>query len=68
MTGKKASMGPARLTPKTEPSQPHWNTATRIPKAAPIESMFIAAEIRGMTRLRNTTGQQEERTTGRPGR
>jgi hypothetical protein len=30
--------------------QPHWKIATMTPKAAPIESIFIAAALSGMNR------------------
>ena len=38
--------------------QPHWNTATRMPKAAPIDSRFMTAAVSGMTRLRNTMARR----------
>ena len=67
ITGRNASTGPGLATWNTEPSQPHWNTATRTPKAAPMERMFIAAAVRGMTMLRNTmANSRKESTTTRP--
>ena len=47
------------------PSQPHWNTATITPKAAPMESRFMAAAVSGMTMLRKTaaSNRNDSRTT-----
>ena len=67
ITGRKASIGPVWFTWNTEPAHPHWNTATRMPKAAPIDSRFMIAAVRGMTRLRNTMARrQNESSTTRP--
>ena len=65
MTGRNASTGPGRLTPKTPPSQPHWNTAVRMPNAAAIDSRFMTAAFSGTTRLRSTSASRmnESRTT-----
>ena len=51
--------------PKTESSQPHWNTATTAPNAAPAERMFITAAISGTTMLRKTaaSSRNESSTT-----
>ena len=59
------SIGPVWLIPKTESSQPHWNTATSTPNAAPAESMFMTAAIKGITRLRNraASSRADSRTT-----
>ncbi len=58
-------MGPGPPTWKTDPSQPHWNTATRTPNAAPMESRFMTAAVNGMTMLRNTpaSSRKESATT-----
>src|ERR1035438_2257572 len=45
ITGRKASMGPGPPTWKTDPSQPHWNTATKTPKAAPMESIEQGGDL-----------------------
>ncbi len=59
--------GPALLTWKIDPTQPHWNTATNTPKAAPMESRFMIAAVSGMTMLRNTiVNNRNESTTTRP--
>ena len=52
--GSHASIGPVRSTPMTSDSQPHWNTATRMPYAEPIDSRFITTALSGTSRLRNT--------------
>ena len=35
--------------------QPHWNTATTTPYAAPIESRFMITALSGTSSERNTT-------------
>jgi len=35
--------------------QPHWNTATITPYAAPIDSRFMITAFSGTRTLRNTT-------------
>ena len=67
ITGRKASIGPVRLTPNTDPSQPHWNTAVRMPNAAAIDSRFITAAFSGTTRLRSTrASNRNDRSTTTP--
>src|SRR3954453_20119666 len=52
--GSHTSIGPGP-TPNKDPSQPHWNTATKAPNAAAIERIFMAADMSGMTTLLKTT-------------
>ena len=54
ITGRNDSTGPVRLMPNKGSASPHWTTATKIPKAAPMESRFMAAPTSGITKLRNT--------------
>ena len=53
--GMNGAIGPVCSTPNTPLSQPHWNTATTTPYAAPIESRFMTAALSGTSRVRNTT-------------
>ena len=67
ITGKKASTGLVPLKPMMEPPSPHWKTATRIPKAAPMESRFMQAAVSGMSSDRNTIiSRRNESSTTRP--
>ena len=54
-TGAHASTGASRPTPMRLAPQPHWNTATTTPYAAPIDSRFMITAFSGTSRLRNTT-------------
>src|SRR5260370_33096188 len=63
MTGRKEVTGPVRVTPNTLPSQPHWKTATRTPKAAPTDSRFMIAALRGISRLRDTIASRVKDST-----
>ncbi|RIJ76964.1 hypothetical protein D1871_08245 [Nakamurella silvestris] len=47
--GTQASTGPVRPTPTRSSPQPHWKTATRTPKAAPMDSRFIRIALSGIT-------------------
>src|SRR5581483_6320712 len=51
--GLNATIG-CLLTPMIDAPQPHWNTATRMPNAAPIESRFMIAALTGTRTDRNT--------------
>ena len=53
--GTHASIGPDSATPMRSFSQPHWNTATITPYAAPIDSRFMITALSGTSTLRNTT-------------
>ena len=53
--GMKLSIGPFCPTPMIPAPQPHWNTATRRPYAAPIERTFMMTALSGTTSDRNTT-------------
>ena len=53
--GTQASIGPDLATPSRSLPQPHWNTATITPYAAPIESRFITTALSGTSTLRNTS-------------
>ena len=52
--GTHGSIGPA-CTPVRSPSQPHWNMATTMPYAAPIDSRFMMTAFSGTSSDRNTT-------------
>src|SRR4030081_1148925 len=58
-------MGPV-CTPTTDPSHPHWNTATITPYAAPIDSMFITAALTGTAIDRNATINKKNETRMTP--
>ena len=47
-------IGPVLSTPMMLAPQPHWKTATMIPKAAPIESRFITIAFSGTSSERKT--------------
>ena len=67
ITGRNASIGPGRLTPKRDAMVPCWKTVTKIPKAAPMESRFITAAVSGITRLRKTiASRMNDSKTTRP--
>ena len=67
MTGKNASTGLVPLSPMMEPPSPHWNTATRMPNAAPMESRFMQAAVSGMRSERNTIiNKRNESSTTKP--
>ena len=53
--GTHASIGPACDTPRRSLPQPHWNTATITPYAAPMESRFMITALSGTSTLRNTS-------------
>lgn len=53
-TGRKLTMGPVLLTPRSPASQPHWKTATTAPRAAPTVSRKPNAALIGTTTERNT--------------
>ena len=55
MIGAHASIGPSLPTPKKLEPQPHWNTATTTPYAAPIDSRFMTTALSGTSRLRKTS-------------
>ena len=46
----------------TDESQPHWNTATMAPYAAPIETRFNTTAFSGTSRLRNTASSSKKLT------
>ncbi len=48
-------IGPVCSTPKSEPSQPHWKTATTAPRAATTESRKPRAALSGTSSERKTT-------------
>jgi hypothetical protein len=52
--GTSGGIGPVWVTPTSRSSQPHWNTATTIPNAAPAENRFMIAAVAGMARFRKT--------------
>ena len=52
--GRKDSTGPVLSTPKSPPIQPHWNTATSTPNAAPTDTRIMSAAFRGTRIERNT--------------
>src|SRR5262247_4176491 len=54
ITGIHGSMGPVCDTLNTSFSQPHWNTATITPYAAPIERRFMTTALTGTAMERNT--------------
>ncbi len=51
----KLTIGRLSETPNTPRNQPHWNTATITPYAAPMDSTFITAALSGTRIERNTT-------------
>ncbi len=55
MSGAHASIGPSLPTPMSPMPQPHWNTATITPYAAPTERRFMITALSGTSRLRNTS-------------
>ena len=63
MIGAHASIGPSLPTPKKLEPQPHWNTATTTPYAAPIDSRFMMTAFSGTSRLRNTTISSRNEST-----
>src|ERR1043166_3154550 len=48
-SGTKTAMWPSEVKPSNCSPQPHWNTATIRPYAAPTESRFIAIACNGST-------------------
>ena len=52
--GMNGAIGPVFSTPNTLLNQPHSNTATTTPYAAPIDSRFMITAFSGTRRLRNT--------------
>ena len=48
-------IGPVCCTPNSEPSQPHWKTATTAPRAATTESRKPRAAFSGTRTERKTT-------------
>ena len=55
ITGAHASIGPSLPDADEVAPQPHWNTATITPYAAPIDSRFMITAFSGTSTLRNTT-------------
>ena len=53
--GTNATMGTVWSSPNRPFAQPHWNTATITPYAAPIERRFMTAALSGTRIERNTT-------------
>ena len=53
MIGRKLTSGPGRSTPSSADPQPHWNTATTIPKVAPMVRRKPRAAFRGTSTERN---------------
>ena len=67
ITGRNASTGLVPWRPISEPRSPHWNTATTMPNAAPMESRFMQAAVSGMRRLRKIViNNRNDNTTTRP--
>ena len=54
-TGIHGSIGPFSPMPMMLPAQPHWNTATITPYAAPTLSRFMITALSGRTNERKTT-------------
>ncbi len=52
--GMNGSMGPDCDKLSSDLPQPHWNTATTMPYAAAIESMFMMTALTGTSSERNT--------------
>src|SRR3569832_1953013 len=58
--GTNGSIGPPS-TWNTVPSQPHWNTATATPYAAPMESRFMITALIGTRIDRNQTNKHTQK-------
>ena len=52
--GAHDSIGPERPSPRRLPPQPHWNTATTTPYAAPMESRLRMTAFSGTSTDRKT--------------
>src|SRR4051794_352947 len=63
--GKNEMIGPVSSTPIRLAPQPHWKTATTMPKAAPMLSRFISIAFSGTQTERKTiiSNSAESRTT-----
>ncbi len=57
ITGRNASTGPARPSPRRSDPQPHWKNATTTPNEAPAASRFMTAAVAGTSRLRKATSR-----------
>ena len=53
--GRNGLIGTDSWSPTRPLPQPHWNTATTAPYAAPIDSKFMMAALSGTSSERKTT-------------
>ena len=55
MTGRNGKIGPVACRLIRSANQPHWNTATVMPSAAPSESRLDSTPVSGTSIDRNST-------------
>ena len=65
--GTNGLIGTVVSSPTRPLPQPHWNTATTTPYAAPIDSRFMSAALSGTRIDRKTTISSRNDNTTTPG-